>query len=106
MSKRGIGPILGMIVSSLAGGIINSRKDRNAATPPAAGVLRDVGITAVGVTSASLALQSQGIIDCTTYHLDQTYCNAAHGVLLIVGFIMYWIGIGQKDKNPKTPPTP
>lgn len=97
---KGIGPALIGLATSLAGGLINSKKDRDKESPAAAGVLRDVGITAAGVAGGSMALTANGVIDCTLYGMEPEFCNLAHAFLLIAGFVMYWFGIG-KSKKPE-----
>lgn len=102
MKKKGITPLVTALVSGVASGLLSKKKDRDGATPKGAGTVRDIGITAAGVASASMALQANGVIDCTTYGLEQTFCNAAHGLLLIAGFVMYWIGISKNKSKTES----
>jgi hypothetical protein len=85
----------------VAGGLIGNKRKRDAETPAEGGLLRDVGITAAGVSAGSLALQANDVISCASYGMEQPICNAAHGAMLIVGFVMYWIGV-TRTKKPIT----
>lgn len=101
MSKKGLGPVLAQVVGSVAGGLLSRRKDRDKETPDKAGKLRDAGIITAAASGGSLALAANGVIDCSTYGLQQEFCNAAHGILLLAGFVMYWIGVGKTNKKPE-----
>ena len=63
-------------------------------------MLRDIGITAAAVSGGSMALNANGVIDCATYGMQPEFCNLAHGIVLIAGFVMYWVGI-SKTKKPE-----
>lgn len=98
-SKKAIGPLLGGIIASLASGLLSKKKTRDGETPKGAGILRDIGITAAAASGGSMALSANGVIDCTTYGMQPEICNLAHGIVLIAGFVMYWIGISKTKKN-------
>lgn len=93
MARKGIGPMLGAAIPALISGLLK-KKDRDAATPKGAGALRDIGVTAMGASGASMAL-----IDCATYGLSDAHCSLVHGLALVLGFVFYLIGVGQKSKE-------
>lgn len=98
--NKGIGPLLGGVITSLAGGLFAGKATRDSEKPKAAGILRDVGITAAAASGGSLALNANGVIDCAMYGLEPEVCNLAHGLVLLTGFVLYWIGISRKKKEP------
>lgn len=93
MAKKGIGPILGAAIPALISGLMK-KKNRDAATPRGAGALRDIGVTAMGASGASMAM-----VDCTVYGISDAHCSLVHGLALILGFIFYLIGVGQKSDS-------
>lgn len=99
MAKKTIGPVIGGIITSLASGLLSRKKDRDSETPKKAGILRDIGITAAAASGGSMALNANGVIDCSMYGMDPHVCNLVHGLVLISGFIMYWIGISKKKNT-------
>lgn len=96
--KTGIGPILASVVPGLISGLFK-KKDRDSETPKAAGIVRDVGVTAMLASGGSMVAQNQGLIDCATYGLSDEYCGLVHGIALLAGFIMFALGIGQKKES-------
>lgn len=97
--KKKINPAITGIITSLASGLLSNKKTRDAEKTKTGGTLRDVGITAVAAAGGSMALNANGIIDCSVYGLEPEFCNLAHGVLLLIGFAMYWIGISKNKKK-------
>lgn len=92
-NKTGIGAILAAIVPSVIAGL--NKRNRDEKTPRKGGVIRDVGVTVMGATGASSLM-----VDCTVYGLSDPYCHLVHGLALVLGFVMYFIGAGKKVEEP------
>jgi hypothetical protein len=93
MAKRGIGPVIAALIPSVITGLM-SRKDRDAATPHSAGVVRDLGL---GIVAA--AGTSSTVLDCSVYGLSDEHSSLVHGISLIIGFALYAFGIGKKEEK-------